>query len=48
MKKRKYMVSLRQELLVFIALLIVLLVLMGASMYVMISKTELKSAVYSI
>lgn len=48
MKRRKYMVSLRQELLVFIALLMVLLVLMGASMYVMISKTELKNAVYSI
>lgn len=48
LKRRKFMVSLRQELLVFIALIIMLLVLMGASMYVMISKTELKSAVYSI
>lgn len=48
MKRRKIMVSLRQELLVFIALILVLLVLMGASMYVIISKTELRSAVYSI
>lgn len=48
LKRRKYTNSLRQELLIFIALIIVLLVLMGASMYVMISKTELKSAVSSM